>query len=57
MPTLWLDFEVYCARCGAGLCNNCTEGKTRGRGIPMITVEPCDKCLEEKYEEGRADRD
>ena len=46
MPELPLEFEVYCANCGAGLCNNCTEGKTPGRGVPCIEIEPCQKCIE-----------
>lgn len=57
MPELGLEFEVFCGGCGAGLCGNCTEGKTRGRGMPFITVEPCEKCLEKAKEEGRSERD
>jgi hypothetical protein len=52
MPTLPLEFEVYCGKCGAGLCGNCTEGKTPGRGAPLIKVDPCEKCLENAKDEG-----
>jgi len=47
MPTLSLEFEVFCS-CGAGLCNNTTEG-SNGQ---YITVEACERCLDLKYEEG-----
>ena len=51
MPVLQLEFEVYCA-CGNGLCNQSTEGSDiYGRG-QYITIEPCDKCLDTKYDEG-----
>ena len=58
MPTLNLDFGVYCS-CGAGLCRQTKEGQTPGRGMPFITVEPCQHCLEvarqEGYDEGFCD--
>lgn len=46
-----IDFSVYCARCGAGLCGNCTTDDKRMR----MDIEPCDKCLDSKYDEGRED--
>jgi len=52
MPTLELEFEVYCS-CGRGLCGNTKEG-TNGHS-QYITVEPCEKCLGAKYDEGFAD--
>lgn len=52
MPTLELDFEVFCASCGAGLCGNCKEGKTPTRGMPYIQVDPCEKCSQRQYDEG-----
>jgi hypothetical protein len=63
MPELSFEFEVFCDRCGAGLCMNCTEGRTQGRGMPFIRVEPCEKCLdargdaeyEKGVDQGRAD--
>lgn len=55
MPELMFEFEVYCS-CGKGLCNQTTEGRTRGRSMPFITVEPCLHCLSrakiEGHEEG-----
>jgi len=47
-----LDFEVFCGGCGAGICSNCTEGNTPRRGMPFITVNPCEKCLDRSNEEG-----
>lgn len=43
-----IEFEVWCAKCGAGLCRQCDTTKD-GRGI---TVEPCEQCLDAKYAEG-----
>lgn len=51
------EFEVYCS-CGAPICNNCDTRHTgrMGRGN-VLTVEPCEKCLERRaekaYEEGQ----
>jgi len=50
MPTLDLTFEVFCGNCGAGLCNNSTEG--HNSHSQYISVEPCQVCLDSKYEEG-----
>jgi hypothetical protein len=53
------DFEVFCATCGAGLCGNCTEGRTPGRSMPFISIEPCKTCLEkasdDAYDKGYED--
>ena len=53
MPTFDIDFEVFCARCGNGLCNQSDTTQERGRN--KLTVEPCEKCLEEAKEEGKAE--
>ena len=45
-----IDFEVFCARCGAGICGNCTDGNTPNRGMPYIQVEPCQRCIEDAEE-------
>lgn len=45
--TVDVDIEVFCGRCGAGLCRQSTAGKTSGRGQPYITVNPCKACLAE----------
>jgi len=52
MPALQLEFEVFCANCGAGLCNNCTEGTTRTRRMEFIEIEPCEKCLSKAKDDG-----
>lgn len=49
MPTLSLTFEVFCT-CGAGLCNNATEGENRHS--QHITIEPCKVCLDGARDEG-----
>jgi len=43
-----LDFEVYCAKCGAGICGLADVKKSRNRGFPIISMTPCEKCMEEK---------
>ena len=54
-----IDVEVFCATCGAGLCNKSTAGKTRNRQVDCIEVEACAKCMgnaEDKgYEKARAE--
>ena len=52
MPTLELEFEVYCS-CGAGMCNNSSEG--RNYHSQCITVEPCEACLDRAREEARSE--
>jgi hypothetical protein len=52
MPELGLEFEVFCAVCGDGLCSNCDEGKTKGRGMPFIRIRPCETCMNKSREDG-----
>ena len=56
MPAIEVDIEIFCARCGAGICNNATPGRTKGRGQPTFEIEPCQKCLsdaeKESYDKG-----
>lgn len=52
MPSLEFDFEVFCEKCGAGLCGNCKEGRTTNRGMPFIKVEPCQNCLDKRFDDG-----
>lgn len=47
-----IDFEVFCARCGAGLCNQSDTRSSHNRNYPQVTVEPCDKCIETAKDEG-----
>jgi hypothetical protein len=49
-----VDFEVFCARCGAGLCNQSDTRTSRNRKYPQVTVEPCERCLDSAREEGAA---
>lgn len=42
-------FEVYCS-CGNGLCNQ-TRVETKG-SRNRVTIEPCEKCLDNAKEEG-----
>lgn len=39
-----VEFEVFCARCGEGLCSSTTTRKSRRRQFPQIIIEPC-KCV------------
>lgn len=38
MPSVTVDIEVYCDRCGKGLCRNSYGGDAK------ITVDPCSYC-------------
>lgn len=53
LPDVTTNVEVYCAGCGAGLCNQTESTTTRTRGEPAFRVEPCEACLEAAREEGR----
>ena len=53
MPSIEAEFELFCGGCRAGICNNATEGKTKGRGMPYFEIEPCDACLEKARDEGK----
>ena len=61
MPTfnIDVDFEVYCAECGAGLCNG--SDTDTGRRGPRVNVAPCECCLDaahtKGYEEGLAEHE
>ena len=50
MPTfnVDIDFSVYCSKCGAGLCSNCSTDDKRMK----MDIEPCEKCMQDKYDEG-----
>lgn len=52
MPEFTIEFEVYCASCGNGLCNVSESTRTRTRGEPCVRVEPCPKCIEEARKDG-----
>lgn len=52
--TVEIDVEVYCGRCGAGLCGESTAGKTTRRGYPFIQVNPCPHCLSDEFDRGKS---
>jgi len=53
--TVEVDFEVFCAKCGAGLCSQSTGGNTTRRRQPYVSVEPCERCLEAEYDKGHTE--
>ena len=55
MPEIEVNIELFCSRCGAGICNNATAGKTKIRREPCFEIEPCQKCLQKEREEGYSD--
>lgn len=48
-----IDFEVFCGTCGAGLCNVSDTRFSGYRKFPQVTVEACEKCMENAKDEGR----
>lgn len=48
-----VDFEVYCAKCGAGICHNANTRSSYKRGMAQVTIEPCETCLKNAYENGK----
>ena len=52
MPSLETNFDVFCAVCGAGLCNN-AEVTYPIQKQPRIDITPCENCLDDAREEGR----
>ena len=52
MPEVTVDVEVYCAKCGEGLCNQTESTRTRRRQEPAFLVAPCEKCLQDAYDRG-----
>lgn len=50
MPNFTIDFEVVCGKCGAGLCNQSSGSNYRGQNV--VTVDPCEKCINASYDEG-----
>lgn len=49
MPELSVDFDVYCS-CGAPLCDQTDVSQDRYGA--KLTVEPCQKCLDEARDNG-----
>ncbi len=56
MPVFEVEFEVYCAKCGAGLCNNTKTNDARysysGAHMAILEVAPCENCLNEARDDG-----
>ena len=47
-----VDFEAWCSECRNGICNNFQNDRY---GTNRFDVEPCEKCLKNKYDEGYKD--
>ena len=47
-----VDFEVYCGKCGASLCNQSKATDSVGRRWARVTVMPCEACLEDAKSDG-----
>lgn len=52
MPSFEVEFEVFCANCGAGLCSISTGGNSSRRNMPFVSVEPCPKCISYAEDKG-----
>jgi hypothetical protein len=46
-----IEFEVYCARCGAGICGNVDVSHGRA-GHRILRIDPCERCLKSERDEG-----
>lgn len=46
-----VDFEIFCAECGAGICDHGETAKTHHRKMPYISVRPCDRCTKKLLNE------
>ena len=44
-----LSFECWCGSCGAPMCANVNARHYRANSF---NIEPCEKCLSDKYDEG-----
>ena len=49
MPEIEVEVEVWCERCGTGLCNESTGGSRHGH--PCIYVTPCERCIDNAVRE------
>lgn len=46
MPNLEIEIEVFCDKCGEGLCLQSHFRKSRYREVNQIVVAPCQSCLD-----------
>lgn len=51
--SITIDIEVYCDKCGNGLCGQTRHVTTRKRNAHAFRVMPCEKCIEDAKEDGR----
>jgi hypothetical protein len=51
MPAI--EFEVVCSKCGKGLCG--TVKVEHSRWTTTISLPPCEKCIENAYDDGHSD--
>jgi hypothetical protein len=51
-----IEFEVYCNKCGAGLCMEASttdaSGRYSAKSLPSVHVNPCPDCIKEAKDEG-----
>ena len=53
MPSITVEFEVFCERCGRGLCATVTESNVKRYGTDkQYTLPPCVDCMKDTYDEG-----
>jgi hypothetical protein len=53
MPEIKVNIEIFCDKCGDGLCGNTSARHKSGRySEEAYFVEPCEKCLKEEHEKG-----
>jgi len=50
MPTMEVDFEVYCEQCGDGICNHVADRNPRHPY--RVVIAPCRLCLKDARDEG-----
>jgi hypothetical protein len=48
MPQIKIDVDVYCGKCGNGICHLTSVSQNN------FHVEPCDRCMEEAEEKGHS---
>lgn len=49
------ETSVWCGKCGAGLCSNSKWDidVDTARPYVQVTVDPCEKCLQDSFDEGK----
>jgi len=56
MPEITVELEVFCSTCGSELTTDSETESPSGYSNNhafKVTVSPCGKCLEERFEEGK----